>query len=44
MNINFIWGLVMFVFGLAMFLLGRYSGKHPKPQPPVEGASRPLSH
>ena len=44
MNINIIWGIVMFVFGLAMFLLGRYSDKHPKAQPPIEGTSRPLGH
>jgi uncharacterized membrane protein HdeD (DUF308 family) len=44
MNINLIWGIVMLVFGLAMFLLGRYTDKHPKGQPPVEGTSRPLSH
>jgi multisubunit Na+/H+ antiporter MnhG subunit len=31
MDINLIWGLVMFVFGVAMFLLGRYSDKHPRP-------------
>jgi hypothetical protein len=44
MNINLIWGIVMFVFGLSMFLLGRYTDKHPKGQPPVEGTSRPLGH
>jgi multisubunit Na+/H+ antiporter MnhG subunit len=44
MDINLIWGLVMLVFGLTMFLLGRYSDKHPKLQPPTEGASRPLGH
>jgi hypothetical protein len=44
MNINIIWGIVMFVFGLAMFLLGRYSDKHPKAQPPIEGTTRPLGH
>jgi hypothetical protein len=44
MNINLIWGIVMFVFGFAMFLLGRYTDKHPKGQPPVEGTSRPLGH
>jgi hypothetical protein len=44
MNINLIWGIVMFVFGLSMFLLGRYTDKHPKGQPPVEGSSRPLGH
>jgi len=44
MDINLIWGVVMVVFGLAMFLLGRYSNKHPKVQPPVEGTSRPLGH
>jgi hypothetical protein len=44
MNINIIWGVVMFVFGLAMFLLGRYSDKHPKAQPPIEGTTRPLGH
>lgn len=31
MDINLIWGLVMFVFGVAMFFLGRYSDKHPRP-------------
>ncbi|MFP5227423.1 MAG: hypothetical protein ACLGXA_07310, partial [Acidobacteriota bacterium] len=44
LDINLIWGLVMLVFGLAMFLMGRYSDKHPKPQPPVEGSTRPLGH
>jgi hypothetical protein len=44
MNINLIWGIVMFVFGLSMFLLGRYTDRHPKGQPPVEGTSRPLGH
>jgi hypothetical protein len=44
MDINLVWGIVMFVFGLAMFLLGRYSDKHPKASPPVEGTSRPLGH
>jgi hypothetical protein len=44
MNINLIWGIVMFVFGVAMFLLGRYTDRHPKGQPPVEGSSRPLGH
>ncbi len=44
MDINLIWGLVMLVFGLGMFLLGRYSGKRHKAQPPAEGKSRPLSH
>ncbi|HEY1502510.1 MAG TPA: hypothetical protein VGF88_23240 [Acidobacteriaceae bacterium] len=44
MNINLIWGVVMMVFGLTMFLLGRYSDKHPKAKPPVEGTSRPLGH
>jgi hypothetical protein len=44
MNINLIWGIVMFVFGFAMFLLGRYTDNHPKGQPPVEGTSRPLGH
>jgi hypothetical protein len=44
MNINLIWGIVMLVFGLTMFLFGRRADKHPKPQPPVEGATRPLSH
>jgi hypothetical protein len=34
----------MLVFGLGMFLLGRYSDRHAKPTPPVEGASRPLGH
>jgi hypothetical protein len=40
MNINLIWGLVMFVFGATMFLLGRYSDKHPK-EPSHEPAERP---
>lgn len=44
MDINLIWGIVMLAFGLAMYLLGRYSDKHPKAQPPVEGTSRPLGH
>ena len=44
MDINLIWGVVMLVFGLGMFLLGRYSDKHPEPQPPVEGTPRPLGH
>jgi uncharacterized membrane protein HdeD (DUF308 family) len=43
-DINLIWGIVMLVFGLAMFLLGRYSDKHAKGQPPVEGTTRPLGH
>jgi multisubunit Na+/H+ antiporter MnhG subunit len=43
MDINLIWGVVMFVFGLAMFLLGRYADKKPK-APPVEGTARPLGH
>ncbi|HUB19305.1 MAG TPA: hypothetical protein VL990_11770 [Acidobacteriaceae bacterium] len=40
MDINLIWGLVMFVFGLTMFLLGRHSDKHPK-EPTHEPAERP---
>jgi hypothetical protein len=40
MNINLIWGLVMFVFGTAMFLLGRYSDKHPS-APSHEPTERP---
>lgn len=43
MDINLIWGIVMLVFGLMMFLLGRYSDRHPKPQPPAEDSARPLS-
>lgn len=39
MNINLIWGIVMFVFGLAMFLLGRYSDKQPK-----AGSHDPAAH
>lgn len=41
MNINLIWGLVMFVFGLVMFLLGRANDKRLAAQP-VEGTNRPL--
>lgn len=44
MDINLIWGIVMFVFGVMMFLLGRRADKHPPAQPPVEGTSRPLGH
>ena len=44
MDINLIWGVVMLVFGLGMFLLGRYSDKHPKAQPPGEETTRPLGH
>jgi hypothetical protein len=40
MNINLIWGLVMFAFGVSMFLLGRYSDRHPK-APSHEPAERP---
>jgi ABC-type Fe3+-siderophore transport system permease subunit len=43
MNINLVWGGVMFVFGLAMFLLGRYSDKTPQP-PSHEAADRPAPH
>jgi len=42
MNINLIWGLVMFAFGLVMFLLGRLSDKRAAAQP-IEGTTRPLS-
>ena len=41
MNINLIWGLVMFVFGVAMFLLGRANDKRLAAKP-VEGTNRPL--
>lgn len=44
LNINLIWGLVMFVFGVMMFLLGRRGDKRAQKQPPVEGTSRPLGH
>ncbi len=44
MDINLVWGLVMLVFGFMMFLLGRYSDKHAKAQPAVEGEGRPLGH
>jgi len=44
LDINLIWGIVMLGFGLTMFLLGRYSDKHAKPQPPGEGEPRPLGH
>jgi multisubunit Na+/H+ antiporter MnhG subunit len=40
MNINLIWGIVMFVFGVTMLLLGRYSDKHSK-APSHEPAERP---
>jgi len=40
MNINLIWGLVMFLFGTAMFLLGRYSDEHPS-APSHEPTERP---
>lgn len=43
LNINLIWGLVMFVFGTTMFLLGRRADKLP-PAKQVEGTSRPLGH
>lgn len=40
MDINLIWGLVMFVFGIIMFILGRRSDKHPHP-PSHEPATPP---
>ena len=43
MDINLIWGAVMFVFGTTMFLLGRRADKHP-PAQPAEGSSRPMGH
>lgn len=47
MNINLIWGCVMFVFGLTMFLLGRYSDTHPKEpshEPAENPTERPRTH
>ena len=41
MNINLIWGLVMFVFGVGMFLLGHASDKRQAAKP-IEGTTRPL--
>lgn len=43
LDINLIWGLVMFVFGVIMFLMGRYSDKHAKP-PSHEPSVRPTTH
>jgi hypothetical protein len=31
MNINLIWGSIMFAFGLIMFLLGKFSKPHEAP-------------
>jgi ABC-type Fe3+-siderophore transport system permease subunit len=42
MNINLIWGVVMFVFGAAMFLLGRRAQSRPMEE--IEGTTRPLGH
>ena len=48
MNINVIWGCVMFLFGLTMFLLGRRGQKLAKlapPEPPDETLNRrPMGH
>ena len=39
-NLNLIWGSLMFVFGLAMFILGRRPHKSAVSQ--IEGTTRPL--
>jgi multisubunit Na+/H+ antiporter MnhG subunit len=44
MDINLIWGVVMFVFGSTMFLLGRYSDKHPKAPSSSDDTARPMGH
>lgn len=48
MNINFIWGLIMFAFGLTMFLLGRRGTRLAKlapPEPTEESLNRrPMGH
>ncbi|MBW4026020.1 hypothetical protein [Acidipila rosea] len=41
LDINLIWGLVMFVFGAIMFFLGRAGDKRAKGKP-VEGTNQPL--
>lgn len=42
-DINLIWGCVMFVFGAVMFLMGRYSDSHAK-EPSHEPSERPRGH
>ena len=48
MNINVIWGSIMFVFGVTMFLLGRRATKLAKlapPEPLDESLNkRPMGH
>ncbi len=48
MNINFIWGLIMFFFGLTMYLLGRRGTRLAKlaPAEPTDESlsSRPMGH
>ncbi len=39
-NLNLIWGSLMFVFGLVMFVLGRRPQKSAASQ--IEGTTRPL--
>ena len=41
LNINLIWGGIMFVFGALMFFFGRRSDKRFAAEP-MEGTSRPL--
>lgn len=42
LNINLIWGAVMFVFGMTMFLFGQRSHRRHKAAP-VEPTTQPLS-
>jgi hypothetical protein len=46
MNINLIWGLVMFVFGTTMFLLGRRGQRLAKlaPPEPIDESRRHIGH
>jgi predicted MFS family arabinose efflux permease len=46
MNINLVWGLIMFVFGTTMFLLGRRGQRLAKLEPsePLDESRRPLGH
>lgn len=41
MNINAIWGIVMFVFGALMLVLGRRSARRSATRPPSEVAAAP---
>ena len=43
MNINLVWGVIMFLFGAIMLFLGRRAQKLPPP-PQAEGTTRPLGH